>query len=110
MDGKERKPTVVWHSLGLYGINHIKDRQQFNVFLGKTIVMREVPEWRGKSDDAPIPARVRLRIYLRHAGRCYCCGRSIRVGERWDCDHIIVLISGGEHRESNLAPILVEHH
>jgi len=28
----------------------------------------------------------------------------------WDCDHIVALINGGEHRESNLAPALREKH
>src|SRR5215813_5817273 len=72
--------------------------------------MREVPEWVGKYDDSPIPDRVRLRVYLRHGGRCHCCGRLIRVGERWEADHVIALSLGGSNRESNLAPILADHH
>jgi 5-methylcytosine-specific restriction protein A len=27
-------------------------------------------------------------------------------GQKWDCDHILALVNGGEHRERNLAPIL----
>ena len=72
--------------------------------------MRQLPEWIGKNDDSRISDRVRVRVFARHAGRCHCCGRIIRVAEKWDCDHITALINGGEHRESNLAPILVEHH
>ena len=72
--------------------------------------MREVPEWISKHDDEPIPDRVRVRIYMRAGGRCHCCGRLILVAEAWQCDHVIALANGGEHRERNLAPILVEHH
>lgn len=72
--------------------------------------MRSVDEWIGKDDDTPIPERVRVRIWTRHGGRCHCCGRLILVGEAWDCDHVVALINGGQHRENNLRPILVEHH
>jgi len=73
--------------------------------------MRSVPEWRGKSDDDRVPDRVRLRIFARFGGRCGCgCDRFIYVGESWDADHIIALINGGQHRESNLRPVLREHH
>ena len=72
--------------------------------------MRSVPEWIGKSDDSAIPDRVRLRIFTDCEGRCHCCGRRILVGEPWDCDHVVALINGGQHRESNLKPILKEHH
>ena len=72
--------------------------------------MRSVPEWVAKNDDSRIPDRIRIRVFARHGGRCHCCGRLILVGERWDCDHVIALINGGEHRESNLKPILAEHH
>jgi len=73
--------------------------------------MRAVPEWVGKHDDSRIPDRVRLRIFLQYAGRCQCgCARLIRIGEPWDLDHRQALINGGEHRESNLVPLLKEHH
>lgn len=71
---------------------------------------RAVEEWRGKSDDAPIPARVRLRVFERHHGVCHISGRKIAAGEAWDCDHVVALINGGENRESNLAPALREKH
>lgn len=67
---------------------------------------RAVPEWIGKTPDSPIPPRVRARIFAAHGGRCHRSGRLIRAGEAWDLDHIVALINGGEHRESNLAPIL----
>lgn len=67
---------------------------------------RAVEEWIGKTDDAPVPPRVRVRVFERHDGRCHRTGRKIRPGDAWALDHIKALINGGEHRESNLAPIL----
>ena len=72
---------------------------------------RAVPEWRGQSPDSAIPPRVRLRIFDRYDGRCQCgCGRKILAGEKWDAEHKIALINGGSHSESNLRPLLNEHH
>jgi 5-methylcytosine-specific restriction protein A len=72
--------------------------------------MRSTPEWIGKTDDAAIPPRVRVRVFDRHNGCCHLSGRRIRAGEAWDCDHIIALANGGEHREGNLAPALKAAH
>src|SRR5690349_13438235 len=68
---------------------------------------RSVPEWIGKTDDEPVPPRVRLRVLLRHDRICAgtCGGRVIRPGKPWTCDHRIALINGGENRESNLQPL-----
>lgn len=71
---------------------------------------RSVPEWIGKTPNAKIPPRVRLRVFQAHGGRCHISGRVIRAGEPWDCDHVIALVNGGEHRESNLAPALRDKH
>ncbi len=71
---------------------------------------RSTQEWIGKTDDAKIPPRVRLRVFERNGGICHISGRRIRAGEVWECDHIVALINGGEHRESNLAPALVAAH
>lgn len=71
---------------------------------------REVPEWIGSTDDAAIPRRVRLRVFERHGGHCHLSGRKIRAGEPWDLDHIVALVNGGAHRESNLAPALRSKH
>lgn len=71
---------------------------------------RAVPEWIGKTDDAAIPPRVRLRVFEAHGGVCHLSGRSIQAGEPWDCDHIRALVNGGEHRETNLAPALRDKH
>lgn len=71
---------------------------------------RSTDEWIGKTDDAKIPPRVRLRVFERHGGICHISGRRIQAGEAWECDHIIALINGGEHRERNLAPALTAPH
>lgn len=71
---------------------------------------RSTEEWVGKTDDAAIPPRVRLRVFERHGGVCYLSGRKIGAGEQWDCDHVVALINGGEHREFNLAPVLKGPH
>lgn len=72
--------------------------------------MRTVTEWVGKTDDAAIPDRVRVRIFERHGGICHLSGRKIKYGEPWDLDHIVALINGGSHCESNLAPALRDKH
>lgn len=61
--------------------------------------MRTVPEWIGKNDNAAIPPRVKLRLYDKAEGRCVVC---TLTAEAYECDHVIPLILGGEHRESNL--------
>ena len=71
---------------------------------------RAVPEWIGKTPDSKVPDRVRLRIFDRYDGKCWLSGRKIRPGDLWDCDHIVALINGGEHREFNLAPALRDKH
>jgi 5-methylcytosine-specific restriction protein A len=71
---------------------------------------RAVEEWIGSSPDAKVPPRVRLRIFERHGGRCHISGRKIAAGEPWELDHVVALINGGEHRESNLAPALRDKH
>lgn len=71
---------------------------------------RQVDEWWGATDDTPVPPRVRLRVFEAHGGRCHLSGRKIMPGEAWDLDHVIALINGGQHRESNLAPALKAPH
>lgn len=72
---------------------------------------RTLPEWIGTTPDAMPPPRVRLRVFDRYDGRCQCgCGRKIMAGEAWQPDHTIALVNGGENRESNLRPLLTEHH
>lgn len=71
---------------------------------------RQTPEWIAKSDDEKVPPRVKLRVFERAGGKCHISGRLIRAGEAWDCDHVIALINGGQHRESNMAPALTGPH
>ena len=71
---------------------------------------RSVTEWIGKNDDAPVPPRVRLRIFERDHGVCHLSRRKIMAGEKWELEHVVALCNGGEHRESNMAPALVAPH
>ena len=72
---------------------------------------RSVPEWIGKTANETIPPRVRTRVFERFGGVCQCgCGIKIRVGMKWDADHALAIINGGENRESNLVPLLTDHH
>lgn len=65
---------------------------------------RAVPEWVAKHDDQAIPPAVRDRVFAKHEGYCPKCTRELRAGH-WQCDHIIPLIIGGKHAESNLQPL-----
>lgn len=71
---------------------------------------RALPEWIGKTDDSKVPDRVRLRIFEREGGACWISGRKITPADKWDLDHKVALINGGEHRESNLFPALRDKH
>ena len=71
---------------------------------------RSVPEWIAKHDDAAIPARVKDRVMLAANSVCLCCQREIARGLRPEFDHIVPLILGGEHRESNLQMLCHECH
>lgn len=66
--------------------------------------MRTVPEWRAKHDDHAIPPRVRLRVFDKTNGYCDTCHRKLGPAEKWECDHVVALCNGGEHREGNLIP------
>jgi 5-methylcytosine-specific restriction protein A len=72
--------------------------------------MRSTDEWIGKTDDDPIPPRVRVRVFERFGGVCQLSKRKIHAGEPWDVDHVKALILGGEHRERNLQPVLRDKH
>lgn len=63
---------------------------------------RSVPEWIGKSPDATIPLRVRIRVFEREGGCCHKCTRKINVGDKWTLEHLVALINGGQNRENNL--------
>src|SRR5262245_25554191 len=72
--------------------------------------MRAIDEWIGKTPDSRVPPRVRRRVFDAYGGRCYLTGRAILPGDIWELEHIKSLRNGGENRESNLAPALVEPH
>lgn len=63
---------------------------------------RSVPPWQGATDDTPIPARVRMRVFIEQGGICQICGRKLTTGDRWVCDHRIAACNGGANAESNL--------
>ncbi|MEL8055956.1 MAG: HNH endonuclease [Pseudomonadota bacterium] len=71
---------------------------------------RTVPEWIAKHDDQAVPPHVRARVFDAHDGICAESGRKIRAGEDWDLDHALALCNGGQHRESNLQPVLKDPH
>lgn len=59
-----------------------------------------------RTPDAKVPAHVRLRILRRFEGKCYLTKIIIADGQQFDLEHLKPLEEGGEHRESNLAPVL----
>lgn len=63
---------------------------------------RSVDEWIGKTDDTPIPPRVRLRVFERAKGRCEICDRKLGPADTWEADHTVALCNGGDNREGNL--------
>jgi 5-methylcytosine-specific restriction endonuclease McrA len=65
---------------------------------------RSVDEWIGKTPDSPIPPKVKLRVFQAYDGVCPKCSRQLQP-RKWECDHIVALINGGENRESNLQPL-----
>jgi len=67
---------------------------------------RRVPEWVGKTDDTPVPPRVKIRVLDRYFGLCDEC--TWPIGDsKWTCDHRVAIINGGENRERNLRPICI---
>lgn len=72
--------------------------------------MRQTEEWIATNDDQTIPARVKVRVFEKYNGTCYLSGIKIMPGDKWECEHIIALSNGGEHRESNLAPAFAVPH
>lgn len=68
---------------------------------------RTNPEWIARHDDQAIPPRVRSNVFMKYEGRCATCTRELRPGH-WECDHIIPLILGGKHAESNLQPLCID--
>ena len=50
---------------------------------------RSVDEWVGKTDDTPVPGRVKVRVFQRCKGCCHRCGRKIPVGDQWGINYAI---------------------
>jgi len=72
---------------------------------------RAVDQWIAKNDDAAIPARVKDRIALKAEDYCQSCQRRVgQGGLRAEFDHVIPLILGGAHAESNLRLLCHECH
>jgi 5-methylcytosine-specific restriction enzyme A len=67
-------------------------------------------EWIGRDNDSRPPKSVLLRILRRYNHRCHISGREIADGMAWQAEHIKPLWEGGENREANLAPALVDPH
>jgi 5-methylcytosine-specific restriction enzyme A len=63
---------------------------------------RSVKPWIGKTDDTPVPPRVRARVFDAKGGRCHRCDRKIPGGEKWVCEHLTAIINGGPNAEANL--------
>jgi hypothetical protein len=63
---------------------------------------RSVELWSGKTDDTPVPPRVRIRVFEAKKGRCHKCSRKIGIGETWTCEHLLAIINGGRNAEDNL--------
>lgn len=71
---------------------------------------RSVPEWIGKSDDTPIPQRVKDRVLERYGHKCAKTLVRFDAKNRPEFDHIIPLALGGENRETNLQPLCHQAH
>ena len=68
---------------------------------------RSVSEWIGRTDDTPVPPRVKDRIATNQGDLCAKCHTPLTTAQ---CDHIIPLILGGENRETNLQMLCVPCH
>lgn len=64
--------------------------------------MRSVKEWKGKTDDTPVPPRVRVRVFLAKGGKCHRCRRKIGPADKWTCEHLKAIANGGANAERNL--------
>lgn len=63
---------------------------------------RSLPEWVGRTDDTPIPPRVKIRVFEAQGGLCAHCEAKMGTGGKSpEFDHKVALANGGENRESN---------
>lgn len=63
---------------------------------------RTLKEWIGKTDDTPIPPRVKVRVFGIFRGCCAACTNRIGGKLLARYDHKISLINDGENRENNI--------
>lgn len=66
---------------------------------------RKVKEWIGKTDDTPIPPRVKDRIAARQNWHCLDCGRPFSATLQPEFHHEPALANGGENRESKIVAL-----
>lgn len=71
--------------------------------------MRTVDEWIGKTDDTPLPERIKRRIIERQGGRCAISGVELTPGSI-AFDHRTPLWQGGANRESNIQALWDKPH
>jgi len=76
---------------------------------------RSVPEWIGRTPDSVPPPHVIQRIAERFNWRCHISGAEIdqnrhKYGRDWQLEHVVSRETGGQNRESNLAPALTQWH
>jgi 5-methylcytosine-specific restriction protein A len=71
---------------------------------------RSVEEWIANSDDDAIPPRIKDAIARKADDCCQRCARKVGGKLRAEIDHVIPLIIGGKHRQSNLQILCHECH
>jgi 5-methylcytosine-specific restriction protein A len=52
----------------------------------------------------------RVRIFSKAGGRCHICDCDIRVGDKWEVEHVIPMAQGGADEGDNLQPAHVSCH
>ena len=71
---------------------------------------RSVKEWIAKSDDAPVPPRVKDRTLQAQNACCAGCGLPFNEKRKPEFDHRIAIILGGENRETNIQALCGDCH
>lgn len=71
---------------------------------------RAVKEWVGKTDDTPVPRRVKDRMIIRQDWRCADCYSLFGPRNRPQFDHRPALINGGENRETKMRAVCAPCH
>lgn len=79
-------------------------------FGGVAVVSRSVPEWIGKTDDTPVPPRVKLRLVTAQDNLCAACTQPFGPQRKPEFDHFIALCNGGKNAEDNIVAICAPCH